>query len=172
MEEEWVRHLGRHQFKLHHSECRQCACRELHGRCIRWLPAFADHIHGSGPDCELRPEYHGTECPGFTGRGLCEGTAIFNVGVTGTPTPSLVYSINGTPITPSYSFPTGVTTVTATATNTCGTDVKNFTVTINDSYNPVASAKDITVQLDATGNASITGTQVDNGSTDNCGIAT
>jgi len=36
---------------------------------------------------------------------------------------------------------------------------------------PVAVCQDMTVQLDATGNASITPTQIDNGSNDACGIA-
>ncbi|MBV9986501.1 MAG: HYR domain-containing protein, partial [Chitinophagaceae bacterium] len=40
-----------------------------------------------------------------------------------------------------------------------------------DETNPVSVAKNITVNLDASGNASITAAQVNNGSTDNCGIA-
>ena len=39
-----------------------------------------------------------------------------------------------------------------------------------DETGPNAVCKNITIQLDATGNASITGTQIDNGSTDNCGV--
>jgi uncharacterized protein YrzB (UPF0473 family) len=41
---------------------------------------------------------------------------------------------------------------------------------VTDSELPVAVCQDITIQLDATGNASITAGQIDNGSTDNCGI--
>ncbi|MCK4854996.1 MAG: hypothetical protein KAT31_12055, partial [Bacteroidales bacterium] len=41
----------------------------------------------------------------------------------------------------------------------------------NDFIPPAAVCQDITVQLDATGNASISGTDIDGGSTDNCGIA-
>lgn len=41
----------------------------------------------------------------------------------------------------------------------------------NDFIPPFAVCKDITIQLDATGNASITGSDIDGGSTDNCGIA-
>jgi hypothetical protein len=44
-------------------------------------------------------------------------------------------------------------------------------VTVEDTIPPVAICQDITVQLDATGNASITGADIDNGSNDNCGIA-
>ena len=36
---------------------------------------------------------------------------------------------------------------------------------------PVATCQDITIQLDGTGNASITANDIDNGSSDNCGIA-
>lgn len=45
------------------------------------------------------------------------------------------------------------------------------TVTVEDNIAPIANCKDITVQLDSNGNASITTTDIDNGSTDACGIA-
>jgi hypothetical protein len=44
-------------------------------------------------------------------------------------------------------------------------------VTVEDNVNPVAICQNITVQLDATGNATITPAQVNNGSSDACGIA-
>ncbi len=47
----------------------------------------------------------------------------------------------------------------------------NATVTVEDNVAPVALCQDITVQLDANGNGSITATDVDNGSNDACGIA-
>ena len=51
-------------------------------------------------------------------------------------------------------------------TNTCTQDI-----TVTDDEAPVANCQDITVNLDPnTGTASIVGTDVDNGSTDNCGI--
>ena len=40
-----------------------------------------------------------------------------------------------------------------------------------DSANPVAVAQDLTVYVDATGNVSITASQVDNGSSDDCAKA-
>jgi len=46
------------------------------------------------------------------------------------------------------------------------------TVTVEDKMAPVVVAKNITVQLNAGGNISITADQVNDGSTDNCGIAT
>ncbi|TKB96387.1 LamG-like jellyroll fold domain-containing protein, partial [Pedobacter cryophilus] len=62
-------------------------------------------------------------------------------------------------------------TVTLTATDASGNlKTQTFTVTATDQTAPVALAQNITVQLDATGNAVITPQQVDNGSTDNVGI--
>ncbi len=53
--------------------------------------------------------------------------------------------------------------------STCGVELDNkSTVTVEDVIDPVAVCKNITIQLDATGNASITPSQIDNGSTDNC----
>jgi len=58
-------------------------------------------------------------------------------------------------------------TYTITDNNGCiGTD--NVTVTVGDTDAPTAVCRNITVQLDATGNVSITASQVNNGSFDNC----
>ncbi|MBS9461870.1 gliding motility-associated C-terminal domain-containing protein, partial [Flagellimonas sp. 389] len=63
-------------------------------------------------------------------------------------------------------------TVTMTVTDPSGnSDTATATVTVRDTISPTAVAQDITVQLDATGNASITAADMDNGSTDNCSIA-
>ncbi len=45
-------------------------------------------------------------------------------------------------------------------------------VTVEDNITPTVITQDITVALDANGQASITPADIDNGSTDNCGIAT
>ena len=45
------------------------------------------------------------------------------------------------------------------------------TVTVVDVTAPVAVCQDLTVQLDASGNASVTGAMINNGSSDACGIA-
>ncbi|XOV67735.1 MAG: T9SS type A sorting domain-containing protein [Fluviicola sp.] len=64
----------------------------------------------------------------------------------------------------------GANTVTLTVTDASGnTDACTSTVTVVDSVTPTAVCQDITVYLDATGNASITAADVDGGSTDNCG---
>ena len=47
-----------------------------------------------------------------------------------------------------------------------------LTVIVHDLIDPVASAQNITVQLDASGSVTVLGSQVDDGSTDNCGFLT
>ncbi|MDB5267564.1 MAG: hypothetical protein JWP58_604 [Hymenobacter sp.] len=69
-------------------------------------------------------------------------------------------------------FPKGQTLVTWTATDASGNvATATQTVTVTDATAPTAVAQNVTVQLDATGNASITAAQVNNGSVDACGIA-
>ncbi|MBI1288207.1 MAG: HYR domain-containing protein, partial [Flavobacteriales bacterium] len=66
----------------------------------------------------------------------------------------------------------GTNTITLTVTDVNGNaSTCDATVTIQDTVDPAAVCQDITVQLDATGNASISTIDIDNGSTDNCGIA-
>ncbi len=65
----------------------------------------------------------------------------------------------------------GANTVTLTVTDVNGNSVSNTaTVTVEDTIDPTVVTQNITVQLDATGNVSITPAQIDNGSSDNCGI--
>lgn len=65
----------------------------------------------------------------------------------------------------------GSYTVTVTDLNGC-TDIQTYTVgTTPDVTLPTVVTQDITVQLDASGNATITEAQIDNGSTDNCTAA-
>jgi uncharacterized protein YrzB (UPF0473 family) len=67
----------------------------------------------------------------------------------------------------------GAQTVTLTVTDANGnTSTCDATVTVEDNVAPTALCQDITVQLDATGNVTITAAQIDNGSTDNCGPVT
>jgi len=64
-------------------------------------------------------------------------------------------------------------TVTLTVMDAAGnSDTCTAIVTVEDNIDPNAVCQDLTVQLDGNGNASITPSQVDNGSTDACGIAT
>ncbi|SHJ40722.1 Por secretion system C-terminal sorting domain-containing protein [Tangfeifania diversioriginum] len=66
----------------------------------------------------------------------------------------------------------GENEINVTTTDESGnSSEKKVVITVIDQVKPVAVTQDITVQLDATGNASITAAQVNNGSSDNCGIA-
>jgi hypothetical protein len=122
-----------------------------------------------------------TTCPSnitvSTSASSCDAVATWTSAVSGMPTPSVTYSFSGATTgsgsgTGSGStFNKGTTTVTLTATNTCGSATCSFTVTVNDNTAPVAKASDVTVYLDNNGTASLTATAVDNGSSDNCGIA-
>ncbi|GAB5398657.1 MAG: hypothetical protein Aureis2KO_02420 [Aureisphaera sp.] len=66
----------------------------------------------------------------------------------------------------------GANTVTLTVTDTSGnTDTCSAIVTIEDDTDPTAVCQNITIQLDASGNAFIDPSDIDGGSTDACGIA-
>ncbi|MFZ4401257.1 MAG: HYR domain-containing protein, partial [Bacteroidales bacterium] len=65
----------------------------------------------------------------------------------------------------------GTNTVDLTVTDIFGNISHcNAIVTVLDTTHPVANCQNITVQLDAFGNAQILASQLDNGSYDNCGI--
>ncbi len=67
----------------------------------------------------------------------------------------------------------GTQTISLTAHDGVGnTESCTFNVSLLDSIDPVAICQDITVSLDASGNASIDSSDVDGGSSDNCSIAT
>ncbi|MCA1800308.1 MAG: hypothetical protein LC650_03355, partial [Actinobacteria bacterium] len=66
----------------------------------------------------------------------------------------------------------GANTVTLTVTDGGGnTNTCTATVTVEDNTAPTAVCQDITISLDATGNATITAADIDGGSTDNTGIS-
>ena len=66
----------------------------------------------------------------------------------------------------------GANNVVLTVTDNNGnTDMCNAVVTVQDTEDPTAVCQDVIIQLDANGDASITAAQIDNGSSDNCGIA-
>ncbi len=73
------------------------------------------------------------------------------------------------PVSGSF-FPVGTTTICYQATGFPSVNC-SFTITVNDVTPPTAICKDITIQLNASGTATITAAQVNNGSTDNCSIA-
>jgi transcriptional regulator len=65
----------------------------------------------------------------------------------------------------------GENTVTLTATDASGNVTsKTAVVTVKDAIAPTVVTKNVTIYLDATGSASITTSDINNGSTDNCTI--
>lgn len=70
------------------------------------------------------------------------------------------------------SFPVGVTVVQYSVTDSDGnTSTCEFNVTVTDNQLPMAVCQDLTIELDGMGMASIVSSDLDGGSTDNCGIA-
>jgi hypothetical protein len=68
-------------------------------------------------------------------------------------------------------FPVGDNNVTFTATDSHGNETScTFVITVNDVEAPVAVCQAVTVTLDVTGAASIVASDLDGGSTDNCGV--
>ena len=65
----------------------------------------------------------------------------------------------------------GTSTLEFTARDVSGnTSMTNFTVTVEDNLAPEAITQNVTIQLDASGNATTTAEAVNNGSSDACGI--
>ena len=70
-------------------------------------------------------------------------------------------------------FAVGDTTVELSVTDSDGNTVTcEFTVTVVDNEDPLAVCKNVTVDLDASGSYTLLPSEIDNGSSDNCGIAT
>ncbi|MFT5601365.1 MAG: gliding motility-associated-like protein, partial [Flavobacteriales bacterium] len=67
----------------------------------------------------------------------------------------------------------GANVVALTVTDNSGNSAScNSTVTVLDTINPTVICQNITIQLDGSGNASIVSSDIDNGSSDACGITT
>ncbi len=110
-----------------------------------------------------------SENGGFIDNPTMEAIASSFITNATTPTGTLVQT---TGLPSGSDFPVGTTTNTFVATDAAGnTTTCSFDVIVNDIEDPIAVCQDITVQLDASGSATITGADVDGGSTDNCGIA-
>jgi gliding motility-associated-like protein len=73
-----------------------------------------------------------------------------------------------------YVKPSSVNSMTIVSTSTVVSTgcVTTASVTIADTTNPVVVTRPFTLQLNAAGTATLTAAQVDNGSSDNCSIAT
>jgi hypothetical protein len=81
-----------------------------------------------------------------------------------------LFSGGSSALIPNESFATPYQLFGETGTTSIYTN-QNRPIITEDNENPVAICQDIFLQLDSTGNASITAAHIDNGSTDNCGIA-
>ena len=96
---------------------------------------------------------------------LCGAKVNFNaIDTTAFPLSTITYSH-----IPGSFFPIGITLVTATSTNSFGSSTCTFKITVNDTLAPIILTKNISVEI-VDGVASISPTQIDNGSYDNCGI--
>lgn len=119
-----------------------------------------------------------TECPtisvNISGNSIaCNGD---NTTVTVTPSggvPPYEYSFDSGAYTSSntISKTDGSYNVIVRDANECLSSLTNYDVTINDATPPSANCQDITVTLDGTGNETITASQINNSSSDNCGIS-
>lgn len=100
---------------------------------------------------------------------VCGATVSFAATATGIPVPQITYNISGTAITSPYLFPIGTTTVEAVATNDCGTKTCEFTVTVNDTQNPVIPEcpPNISIKVNESSNPAVTGFAT---ASDNCGV--
>jgi hypothetical protein len=102
-------------------------------------------------------------CPGSS-----DGVATINI--SGGTAPYTVVWEGGVTTETVTGLTTGTYNVTVTDANGCTSD-SAVTIIHNDTQAPVASAKDITVYLNASGVAVISASDIDNGSSDNCVIA-
>lgn len=86
-------------------------------------------------------------------------------------------AVSGSSPTVSYShpsgsfFPIGETEVFVTAANSCGTDACSFIIKVVDAQMPTVLVQDVVAYLEVNGQASVNLSQIDIGSSDNCGIA-
>ncbi|MCC6840665.1 MAG: HYR domain-containing protein, partial [Flavobacteriales bacterium] len=104
------------------------------------------------------------------GPGLCSATVNYPMPVVSDNCSSNLVLTAGLPS--GSVFPTGTTTVSYRATDPSGlSDSCSFTVTVIDAEAPVISCQNVSVIMDASGQASITAAMINGGSTDNCGIA-
>lgn len=109
--------------------------------------------------------------PGICGASVTMGS---NLTVTGDPAPTVTYSLTnfGATISNPYTFDAGTTTVWAKASNTCGDDIKSFTITVVDNEPPVITCPgNVTVPSDP----GVCGAMVNYPAptvTDNCGGTT
>ena len=104
--------------------------------------------------------------------GICGASVTMGSNITinaGTSITPITYSLTdfGDPIANPYTFPVGITTVYAKASNSCGNDIKAFTVTVTDNEKPIINCPgDITLST-----CTPTATWLTPTASDNCSVA-
>jgi hypothetical protein len=94
-----------------------------------------------------------------TAANACTAAVTYTATATGAPAPTVTYTFSGVTSGSGSGtgsgavFNKGTTNVTLVATNACGSATCSFSVTVNDNQAPNAVCQNITVNLDATGNA-------------------
>src|SRR5690606_19561262 len=131
------------------------------------------------PDYKLTETYKDnfrnvTNCPGPITVNIDAGTCG---AVVSWPTlnSDLGYTITQTVgLASGSTFPVGITTNTFEERDGSNNliDTCSFTVTVLDNEVPTAICQNTTIYLDASGNATLTGADIDNGSSDNCSAVT
>ena len=101
--------------------------------------------------------------------GICG--AVINFSITASDNCGIASAVSSYPS--GFTFPVGTTTVYDTAIDIHGnTSTCSFTITVNDTTKPTVICKNITTNLDSTGNLVVSPSQIDNSSFDNCSIKT
>ncbi|WP_439516432.1 LamG-like jellyroll fold domain-containing protein, partial [Sediminibacterium sp.] len=108
----------------------------------------------------------------------CNTIVQYPLAITGIPTPNLNYVFSGATTSTGNGtgsgnlFNKGTTHVIVTAVNPCSTVIHEFDIVVSDITPPITIAQNLTIHLNESGTANITPAQVNNGSSDNCSIAT
>ena len=105
--------------------------------------------------------------------GVCTGVANWADPIAFDPEDGPIAAVQIAGPTSGDALAPGVYVVTYEATDSVGNSAScSFNVTVADMEAPVAVCQDISVDLDASGSFTITAADLDNGSSDNCGIVT
>ncbi|NND62332.1 MAG: HYR domain-containing protein, partial [Flavobacteriaceae bacterium] len=106
--------------------------------------------------------------------GTCGATVFFPDAIATDPDGDLDMVFQSAGMPSGSVFPVGVSTIQFTATDLAGNaSTCEFTITVNDTEDPVAVCQDITVEVSPiTGEVTVVGADLDNGSSDNCGAVT
>jgi hypothetical protein len=159
------------------------------GEVLDVLVALVDENENSSSPCTVILTLQDTQVPSITcpadvtvhtsddGPGDCTTDAPLSAPITGDncSVPSLIgFDVNGVPIDQNFQgFKPGVNTMTMRVADDAGnTSTCEVVVTVIDDEAPVAVCTDVSVDLDANGQASITPAQLHGASTDNCSTVT